>query len=260
MFATDVQLAGRNLLRHTRRTVILARGAGHHHRPAGAAQQPHRRHRARHDGDGDHPHDRPRERGRLLQDHRRQRGAAGVRLPQGAGGRPGAGPRARLRGGAGPGLRQGGLGRRLDGHRALRRGRRAPSPCSPRWWSPWRARRRTWPQPGTMLLFQGQAERLKVKVGDTVTLSAPTAHGVNNTSRRPGGGDRPQHRPPLRLQRLHRAPDPLAALRALAHGHGRHPPLPQGPAGRTGGGGAPARLPGAGGLEGHGPRVRSRTG
>jgi len=37
-------------------------------------------------------------------------------------------------------------------------------------------------QPGTMLLFQGQAERLKVKVGDTVTLSAPTANGVNNTS------------------------------------------------------------------------------
>jgi putative ABC transport system permease protein len=37
-------------------------------------------------------------------------------------------------------------------------------------------------QPGTMLLFQGQAERLKVKVGDTVTLSAPTARGTNNTS------------------------------------------------------------------------------
>jgi putative ABC transport system permease protein len=37
-------------------------------------------------------------------------------------------------------------------------------------------------QPGTMLLFQGQAERLKVKVGDTVTLSAPTARGINNTS------------------------------------------------------------------------------
>jgi putative ABC transport system permease protein len=37
-------------------------------------------------------------------------------------------------------------------------------------------------RPGTMLLFQGQAERLKVKVGDTITLSAPTANGVNNTS------------------------------------------------------------------------------
>lgn len=37
-------------------------------------------------------------------------------------------------------------------------------------------------QPGTMLLFQGQAERLKVKVGDTVTLSAPTSRGVNNTA------------------------------------------------------------------------------
>jgi ABC-type lipoprotein release transport system permease subunit len=37
-------------------------------------------------------------------------------------------------------------------------------------------------QPGTMLLFQGQAERLKVKVGETVTLSAPTARGINNTA------------------------------------------------------------------------------
>jgi ABC-type lipoprotein release transport system permease subunit len=37
-------------------------------------------------------------------------------------------------------------------------------------------------QPGTMLLFQGQAERLKVKVGDTITLSAPTSRGVNNTA------------------------------------------------------------------------------
>jgi putative ABC transport system permease protein len=37
-------------------------------------------------------------------------------------------------------------------------------------------------QRGTMLLFQGQAERLGVKVGDVVTLSAPTSRGVNNTS------------------------------------------------------------------------------
>src|SRR5512138_3810741 len=37
-------------------------------------------------------------------------------------------------------------------------------------------------QPGTMLLFQGQAERLKVKVGETITLSAPTSRGVNNTA------------------------------------------------------------------------------
>jgi ABC-type lipoprotein release transport system permease subunit len=37
-------------------------------------------------------------------------------------------------------------------------------------------------QPGTMLLFQGQAERLKVTVGETVTLSAPTSRGVNNTA------------------------------------------------------------------------------
>jgi putative ABC transport system permease protein len=37
-------------------------------------------------------------------------------------------------------------------------------------------------QPGTILLFQGQAERLKVKVGDVITLSAPTDRGVNNTA------------------------------------------------------------------------------
>jgi putative ABC transport system permease protein len=36
-------------------------------------------------------------------------------------------------------------------------------------------------KPGTILLFQGQADRLKVKVGDMVTLSAPTSRGVNNT-------------------------------------------------------------------------------
>jgi ABC-type lipoprotein release transport system permease subunit len=36
-------------------------------------------------------------------------------------------------------------------------------------------------QPGTILLFEKVAERLKVKVGDALTLSAPTARGVNNT-------------------------------------------------------------------------------
>jgi ABC-type lipoprotein release transport system permease subunit len=37
-------------------------------------------------------------------------------------------------------------------------------------------------QPGTILLFQGQAERLKVRVNDVLTLSAPTDRGVNNTA------------------------------------------------------------------------------
>jgi putative ABC transport system permease protein len=37
-------------------------------------------------------------------------------------------------------------------------------------------------QPGTILLFEGQADRLKVKVGDVLTVSAPTARGVNNTA------------------------------------------------------------------------------
>jgi ABC-type lipoprotein release transport system permease subunit len=37
-------------------------------------------------------------------------------------------------------------------------------------------------KPDTVLLFEGQAERLKVKVNDMLTLSAPTAAGVNNTA------------------------------------------------------------------------------
>jgi ABC-type lipoprotein release transport system permease subunit len=36
-------------------------------------------------------------------------------------------------------------------------------------------------QPNTILLSEKQAERLKVKVGDALTLSAPTARGVANT-------------------------------------------------------------------------------
>jgi putative ABC transport system permease protein len=36
-------------------------------------------------------------------------------------------------------------------------------------------------QPGTILLFEEQARRLGVTVGDVVTLSAPTARGVQNT-------------------------------------------------------------------------------
>jgi ABC-type lipoprotein release transport system permease subunit len=36
-------------------------------------------------------------------------------------------------------------------------------------------------KPNTVLLFQGQAERLKVGVDDVITLSAPTERGVNNT-------------------------------------------------------------------------------
>jgi putative ABC transport system permease protein len=37
-------------------------------------------------------------------------------------------------------------------------------------------------QPGTILLFEEQAKRLEVKVGDAITVSAPTARGVNNTA------------------------------------------------------------------------------
>jgi ABC-type lipoprotein release transport system permease subunit len=37
-------------------------------------------------------------------------------------------------------------------------------------------------KPGTMLLFEGQARRLEVRVGDVVTLAAPTTRGQNNTA------------------------------------------------------------------------------
>lgn len=36
-------------------------------------------------------------------------------------------------------------------------------------------------EPGTALLFEKQAKRLEVKVGDTITISAPTMRGTNNT-------------------------------------------------------------------------------
>jgi putative ABC transport system permease protein len=36
-------------------------------------------------------------------------------------------------------------------------------------------------QPGTILLFEEQAKKLEVKVGDTLTISAPTLRGTNNT-------------------------------------------------------------------------------
>ena len=37
-------------------------------------------------------------------------------------------------------------------------------------------------QPGTLLLFEDQAKRLEVKVGDVITLSAPTTRGQANTA------------------------------------------------------------------------------
>jgi putative ABC transport system permease protein len=37
-------------------------------------------------------------------------------------------------------------------------------------------------QPDTILLFEDQAKRLDVRVGDSITLSAPTARGVSNTA------------------------------------------------------------------------------
>jgi ABC-type lipoprotein release transport system permease subunit len=36
-------------------------------------------------------------------------------------------------------------------------------------------------RPDTILLFEDQAKRLEVKVGDAITISSPTARGVNNT-------------------------------------------------------------------------------
>ena len=37
-------------------------------------------------------------------------------------------------------------------------------------------------QPDTILIFESQAKKLEVKVGDALTMSAPTTRGVNNTS------------------------------------------------------------------------------
>jgi len=37
-------------------------------------------------------------------------------------------------------------------------------------------------QPGTILLFEEQAKRLEAKVGDVLTVAAPTARGMNNTA------------------------------------------------------------------------------
>jgi putative ABC transport system permease protein len=37
-------------------------------------------------------------------------------------------------------------------------------------------------KPDTILLFEGQAKRLEVKVGDVITLAAPTTRGQNNTA------------------------------------------------------------------------------
>ena len=37
-------------------------------------------------------------------------------------------------------------------------------------------------QPNTMLIFESQAKKLGVKVGDALTLSAPTTRGINNTA------------------------------------------------------------------------------
>ncbi|HEY6104356.1 MAG TPA: FtsX-like permease family protein, partial [Anaeromyxobacteraceae bacterium] len=37
-------------------------------------------------------------------------------------------------------------------------------------------------RPGTLLLFEDQAKRLEVQVGDVVTLAAPTSRGQNNTA------------------------------------------------------------------------------
>jgi len=36
-------------------------------------------------------------------------------------------------------------------------------------------------EPGTILIFENQAEKLNAKVGDALTISAPTPRGVNNT-------------------------------------------------------------------------------
>jgi len=58
----------------------------------------------------------------------------------------------------------------------------AKEPAFPRVVRPLEGKLEDLAQPNTILLFQGQADRLKVKVGDVITLSAPTSRGVSNTA------------------------------------------------------------------------------
>ena len=84
-------------------------------------------------------------------------------------------------------------------------------------------------KPNTVLLFQGQAERLKVGVDDVVTLSAPTERGVNNTVdvRVGGGGEERRHH--VGLLRLHPGRHAARALRPLPGA----PPAPSTSSSRT---------------------------
>jgi hypothetical protein len=64
-------------------------------------------------------------------------------------------------------------------------------------------------QPNTALIFEGQAKKLDVKVGDVLTISAPTTRGTNNTSDVRVIADR---RPP-----------PQGSRRRWVQAHGRRP-------------------------------------
>ncbi len=81
----------------------------------------------------------------------------------------------------GPRLGQDRLGHQLDAGRRHRAWTSATSPSSRRCCSIESGKLDDLAQPGTILLFDNQAEKLGVKVGDAVTISAPTTRGTNNT-------------------------------------------------------------------------------
>ena len=99
--------------------------------------------------------------GGLLQDHHRLRRPARLRLPEGAGAGAPRRPGARLRDGAGPRLGQGGLRGAVDGPRASPGSTSRASRPSARGAPARGGALDDLASPNTMLLFEGQAQRLR---------------------------------------------------------------------------------------------------
>jgi len=71
-------------------------------------------------------------------------------------------------------------------------------------------------KPGTILLFESQAKKLEVKVGDALTFTAPTTRGASNTLDVAGGGNRQGPRSALKLEHLRLGGVPADALTRFA--------------------------------------------
>ena len=139
---------------------------------------------------GHHAVDRPRQRGRLLQGDGRPGGAGGDRLPEGARGRHEGGPGDGLRRPARPRLGQDRLRHRLDAGRASPASTSSSEPGFRRVLQVSEGKLDDLAEPGTILIFDKQAEKLGVKVGDAITISAPTTPRHQQHHRRARGGDR----------------------------------------------------------------------